>query len=124
MKILVSKFNLKHEGKVYPAGSIVDLPTEIAMGLVQSSPKEFTYVDVPPAAVKDQELDASAEDIKDEDVCLDNLTVEELKRFAADNDINIGKATRKADIIAAIVAAGEQDAGEQLPDVDMAEVVK
>ncbi|MGM9562143.1 MAG: hypothetical protein ACI3WT_07865 [Phascolarctobacterium sp.] len=124
MKILISKFNLKHEGKVYPAGSIVDLPTEIAMGLVQSSPKEFTYVDVPPAAVKDQELDASAEDIKDEDVCLDNLTVEELKRFAADNDINIGKATRKADIIAAIVAAGEQDAGEQLPDVDMAEVVK
>lgn len=124
MKILVSKFNLKHEGKVYPAGSIVDLPTEIAMGLVQSAPKEFTYVDVPPAAVKDQELDASAEDIKDEDVCLDNLTVEELKRFAADNDINIGKATRKADIIAAIVAAGEQDAGEQLPDVDMAEVVK
>ena len=124
MKILVNKFNLKHEGKFYPTGSIVDLPTEIAVDLVQSAPKEFTFVDVPPAAVEDKELDASAEDIKDEGVCLDNLTVEELKRFAADNDINIGKASRKADIIAAIAAAGEQDAGEQLPEVDMAEVVK
>lgn len=124
MKILVNKFNLKHEGKFYPTGSIVDLPTEIAVDLVQSAPKEFTFIDVPPAAVEDKELDASAEDIKDKDVCLDNLTVEELKRFAADNDINIGKASRKADIIAAIAAAGEQDAGEQLPEVDMAEVVK
>ena len=124
MKILVNKFNLKHEGKFYPTGSIVDLPTEIAVDLVQSAPKEFTFVDVPPAAVEDKELDASAEDIKDEGVCLDNLTVEELKRFAADNDINIGKASRKADIIAAIVAAGKQDASEQLPEVDMAEVVK
>lgn len=124
MKILVNKFNLKHEGKFYPTGSIVDLPTEIAVDLVQSAPKEFTFIDVPPAAVEDKELDASAEDIKDEGVCLDNLTVEELKRFAADNDINIGKASRKADIIAAIVAAGKQDASEQLPEVDMAEVVK
>ena len=124
MKILVNKFNLKHEGKFYPTGSIVDLPTEIAVDLVQSAPKEFTFIDVPPAAVEDKELDASAEDIKDKDVCLDNLTVEELKRFAADNDINIGKASRKADIIAAIAAAGEQDASEQLPEVDMAEVVK
>ena len=124
MKILVNKFNLKHEGKFYPTGSIVDLPTEIAVDLVQSAPKEFTFIDVPPAAVEDKELDASAEDIKDEGVCLDNLTVEELKRFAADNDINIGKASRKADIIAAIAAAGEQDASEQLPEVDMAEVVK
>ena len=124
MKILVSKFNLKHEGKVYPAGSIVDLPTEIAMSLVQSAPKEFTYIDVPPAAEENKELDASTEVIKDEDVCLDNLTVEELKRFAADNGIDIGKASRKADIIAAIEAAGEQGAGEQLPEVDVAEVVK
>ena len=124
MKILVNKFNLKHEGKFYPTGSIVDLPTEIAVDLVQSAPKEFTFIDVPPAAVEDKELDASAEDIKDKDVCLDNLTVEELKRFAADNDINIGKASRKADIIAAIAAAGKQDASEQLPEVDMAEVVK
>ena len=124
MKILVNMFNLKHEGKFYPTGSIVDLPTEIAVDLVQSAPKEFTFIDVPPAAVEDKELDASAEDIKDKDVCLDNLTVEELKRFAADNDINIGKASRKADIIAAIVAAGKQDASEQLPEVDMAEVVK
>ena len=124
MKILVNTFNLKHEGKFYPTGSIVDLPTEIAVDLVQSAPKEFTFIDVPPAAVEDKELDASAEDIKDEGVCLDNLTVEELKRFAADNDINIGKASRKADIIAAIVAAGKQDASEQLPEVDMAEVVK
>ena len=124
MKILVQKFNLKHDGKIYPAGSVVDLPTETAMGLVQSAPKEFTYIDKPPVAKKAKELDDGAEGIKDEDVCLDNMTVEELKRFADDNGIDIGKASRKADIIAAIEAAGNKDAGEQLPEVDMAEVVK
>lgn len=118
MKIIILKFNLKHEGKLYPAGSIVELPETVAKALVEASPKEFAFIDVPEAAVEDKELDDSAEEGKD----LEKMTVEELKLFAANNGINIGKATRKFDIISAIVnACGE---GEGLPEVDVADVVK
>lgn len=41
------------------------------------------------------------------DVCLDKMTVTQLKRFAKDNGIDIGSAAKKDDIIQAIVAAGE-----------------
>lgn len=41
------------------------------------------------------------------DICLDKMTVAQLRIFAKDNGIDIGSAAKKDDIIQAIVAAGE-----------------
>lgn len=49
MKILVKKFSLCHDGVNYGAGSVVDLPDDIASALIQQSPKEFVAVDAPAA---------------------------------------------------------------------------
>ena len=49
MKILVKKFSLCHDGVKYSAGSVVDLPDDVAADLIQHSPKEFTAVDAPAA---------------------------------------------------------------------------
>ena len=46
----------------------------------------------------------------DAEICLDNMTVPQLKSFAKENGIDIGSASKKADIINAIIAAGESDA--------------
>jgi len=43
------------------------------------------------------------------DICLDKMTVAQLKRFAKDNGIDIGSAARKVEIIQAITAAGDTD---------------
>jgi len=41
------------------------------------------------------------------DICIDKMTVAQLKRFAKDNGIDIGSASRKDEIIQAITAAGD-----------------
>lgn len=43
------------------------------------------------------------------DICLDKMTVAQLKKFAKDNGIDIGSAARKDDIIQAITAAGDTE---------------
>lgn len=50
-------------------------------------------------------------DITDEngDICLDKMTVAQLKRFAKDNGIDIGSASKKDEIIQAITAAGDTE---------------
>ncbi|WP_443674648.1 hypothetical protein [Megasphaera sp.] len=47
MKILVKKFSLCHDGVNYSAGSVADLPDDVAADLIQHSPKEFAAVDAP-----------------------------------------------------------------------------
>ena len=49
MKILVKKFSLCHDGTTYGAGSVADLPDDVAANLIQHSPKEFAAVDAPAA---------------------------------------------------------------------------
>lgn len=44
MKILVAKFTLVYNGAEYPAGSVVDVPDEVAADLLASAPKEFVQV--------------------------------------------------------------------------------
>lgn len=48
--------------------------------------------------------------LTDAEICLDNMTVPHLKSFAKENGIDIGSASKKEDIIKAIIAAGESDA--------------
>lgn len=44
------------------------------------------------------------------EICIEDMTVTQLKQFAKDNDIDIGLAAKKDDIIKAIIAAGDADA--------------
>lgn len=44
MKILVKRFSLCHDGASYGAGSIADLPDDVAAELIQQAPKEFAAI--------------------------------------------------------------------------------
>ena len=120
MKVLVKKFTLVRDGVTYNAGEIVDLPVEEATRLVNESGKEFALLaEVKPEAknVSPQQETAGA--------TLESMTVEQLKSLASEHGIDLGKATKKADIIGLILAA-EADAGDEnaLPAIDAAALVK
>ncbi|MGN1114315.1 MAG: hypothetical protein ACI4RC_04260 [Oscillospiraceae bacterium] len=49
-------------------------------------------------------------DINDDignDIILEDMTVPQLKQFATDNNIDIGSATKKDDIVQSIINAGQ-----------------
>ena len=117
MQVLINKFELVRDGVTYKAGSVVDLPADVAEALVESAPKEFAYAmpvplpgDVPVVPTEDEALDKN----------LEEMTVAQLQQLAADNGIAVANSAKKADIIAAINAGCEPG----LPDVDAADLVK
>lgn len=117
MQVLVNKFELVRDGVTYKAGSVVDLPDEVAAELVESAPKEFAYaMPVPPP----EEPAEPEKPDGDAGVTLEEMTVAQLQQLAAEKGITLAKSAKKADIIAAINA----DEAEGLPDVDAAELVK
>lgn len=111
MKIRIKKFKLRYSGVTYGAGTVLDLPEADACALVTQQPECFEFT---PHAVAEVE----------KDVNIDTMTVAQLKEFAEENGIDIGGATKKQDIIDAIVAAGEPAGGVGLPDVDLKGTVK
>ena len=120
MKVLVKKFTLVRDGVTYNAGEIVDLPVEEATRLVNESGKEFALL----AEVKPEAKNVSAPQ-ETAGATLESMTVEQLKSLASEHGIDLGKATKKADIIGLILAA-EADAGDEnaLPAIDAAALVK
>lgn len=121
MKIRIKKFKLRYEGYTFGEGAEIDIPKAEAKKLVAESPEQFEYVPDTPeeAAEKAKILTADGESFN-----LDGMTVAQLKEFAEENGIDIGGATKKQDIIDAIVAAGEPAGGVGLPDVDLKGTVK
>lgn len=117
MQVLVNKFELVRDGVTYKAGSVVDLPDEVAAELVESAPKEFAYAMPVPLPEESAELEKPDGDAG---VTLEEMTVAQLQQLAAEKGITLAKSAKKADIIAAINA----DEAEGLPDVDAAELVK
>lgn len=111
MKIRIKKFKLRYGGVTYGAGTVLDLPEADARALVAQQPECFEFT---PDVVAEVE----------KDVNIDTMTVAQLKEFAEENGIDIGGATKKQDIIDAIVAAGEPAGGVGLPDVDLEGTVK
>lgn len=117
MQVLVNKFELVRDGVTYKAGSVVDLPDDVAEALLESSPKEFAYA-VPIPLPDDAPVVPTGIEAPDEN--LEEMTVAQLQQLAADNGIAVAKSAKKADIIAAINAGCEPG----LPDVDAADLVK
>jgi len=63
-------------------------------------------------AAKEAEAQAKAKD-SEEPKALADMTVPELKAYAKENAIDLGEATRKADVLAVIQAAESDDEGDE-----------
>lgn len=118
MKLLVKKFTLRSDGVDYLAGSIVDLPKERAVALAQSAPLEFEIV----GEAAEEDVVTGVAEVPEDGINLDDLTVAELKVFAEENGFDIGKATKKADIIDAIMNQSEDES--ELPALDAEATLK
>lgn len=55
MKVIIKKFSLRRNGKIYKTGEVVNLPGDEAKALVLSNPEEFGFVD---DAVKNDHVEA------------------------------------------------------------------
>lgn len=86
MYILVKKFSLRHNNVVYAAGSIVELPDDVAQKLHDDAPEEFEIIGEPeaetsapeevasvsePAAGKKSKKQPASKSISKEPVCDD-----------------------------------------------------
>ena len=93
---------VKYKGVRYPAHTPFQVADEDVDSLVNSG----AIVLVPPQ-VKEGESEGEENEGKN----LDEMTVNELKAYAAEKDIDISKAEKKADILAAIKESeGEENA--------------
>lgn len=81
--------NVKYKGVCYPAHT----PFQVEDKEVKALVKDGAIVTVPPKTVDNS------------DKSLDAMKVDELRAYAELNNIDIGKAQKKADILAAIQAA-------------------
>lgn len=78
-----------------PNGLEFDLPEVTATGLVGRGNRGYEYVD------GDESADTA--------VALDKRTVKQLKAYADENGIDLGGATKKPEILAAIAAGSDND---------------
>ena len=129
MKIKVLQYNLMRDGKIYPAGSVVDLPEEEAKALVESAPKEFHFAeaalpeDSSGATAPLPKLPSGVTGVTEEEMAgektLEEMTMAELKEVAKEAGVTVTKSMRsKQAIIDAITAAAlaenEEDSGEEV----------
>lgn len=125
MKIRIKKFKLRYAGITFGRGAEIDIPAAEAKKLVAESPEQFEYIPDTPEESAEKEKNMTIDNETNEETFnLDGMTVAQLKEFAKENGIDIGEATRKQDIIDAIVAAAEPQEPEGLPDVDLKDTVK
>ena len=87
---------VKYKGVRFPAHT----PFQVADEDIDSLVKSGAIVLVPP-----QVKEAEGEGKENEGKNLDEMTVNELKAYAAEKDIDISKVEKKADILAAIKEA-------------------
>ncbi|MGE7613517.1 hypothetical protein [Paenibacillus sp. NPDC101420] len=62
-------------------------------------------------ALRLQELSAIGEEVPEESVPLEEMKLPALKVYAKDHNIDLGEATKREDVLAAILKAGESDGG-------------
>lgn len=93
------------------AGQIVDLPAEEAEQRVKA--RQCVYVDTPPVPGGTTEGDSPEPDAPQDDVVLEKLTVEQLKAYAAEQEISLDGAGKKAEILDRITTVlAEREADE------------
>lgn len=125
MNIRVKKFKLRYAGETFGASTVLDIPDTEAKALIKNDPDCYEIVpDTPEMAKIKANILVKDNETGEEGFNLDGMTVAQLKDFAKENGIDIGDATKKQDIVAAIMAAAEPDESEGLPPIDAASTVK
>lgn len=103
VQLRVEKFSLMYNGQLYKAGSIVEMPAEEAEKLAKAAPKEFSVIYKPltelPKGVE------AVDEIPEDGIDLDKMTLKELKTFAKEQEIDLGSAKTKDAIIDVITNA-------------------
>ncbi|GAA2790040.1 DUF7302 family protein [Streptomyces showdoensis] len=88
-----------------PEGAIVDMDDADAERRIAAG--DCRPVD-PPKAKKPTRRAGPAEPPADPETPIERMSVEQLKTYAAEHDIDLGDAAKKADILAAVVAEVER----------------
>lgn len=108
MQILLQKFTVVHNGVAYTAGSVMDIPENDAKILLD----EGVAIEVNQETTTAQVNAPKTEDYN-------SMSVAELKEYCKQNAVDLGKAKRKADILAVI-----EENLDSLPAIDFGKVVK
>ncbi len=115
VQLRVEKFSLRYNGQLYKAGSIVEMPIEEAEKLAKAAPKEFSVIYKPltelPKGVE------GVDEIPEDGIDLDKMTVKELKAFAEEQEIDLGSAKTK-DAIMDVITDALIERGENLEDAE------
>lgn len=121
MYILVKKFSLRHNNVVYAAGSVVELPDDVAQKLYDDAPEEFEIIGEPEAETTAPEKfeiigEPEAETTAPEDVEIISKT--EVEKPAS------GKKSKKQPASKSISKEPACDDEDVLPAVDEAATVQ
>ena len=97
MKVLIKKFSLLRDGVTYGAGQVLDLPEAEALKLAQNAPKEFALLEeAAPANIGSSALLEDNEvGVAKTGIVLETMTVEQLKNYALENGIDLGRLKNK-----------------------------
>lgn len=96
-----TNWHLRHDGKQYPPGATVELSDQVARSLPEGLLERASG----------RQAQAERSETPDE-----SWTVAQLREYAGENGIELGNARSKADILAAIEAAGQADEGGEDDD--------
>ena len=61
MRLLVNKFMLRHNGRLYKAGDSLELPDTLAVSLAEKSAGAYSLIDVPKGTKKEAIEDIAAD---------------------------------------------------------------
>lgn len=120
-QLLVKKYSLKYNGKIYTVGSVVAMEHSIATALAKTAPAEFELLEagkneVLAPAESRQAVHEDEGAGESTEKTLESMTLAELKAEAEELGIKPGKMT-KAQLLKAIAEAESADQNG-LPSID------
>lgn len=117
MKLIIKKFNIKHEGTLYGPGDVIEVETDVAEALMATG-NVAVYVELPTAALKETKAPAKQKESKTV-----QSAVEE-KMVLANAAAPIVDQRQEETAATGNDNEGEQAEPEQLPDINLGATVK
>lgn len=110
MKIRVKRFRFRHQGHTYGAGDIVEMTDKDGGRLISLHPLDYEKAEV---SIEKSDLPPSSDDAFEE------MSVQELEKYAEKNGIELGGTRKKQSILRIIREAQVEGTADGLPDVDL-----